>query len=65
MNRTPQAVPALTGFDPGRGDIVQLKSGGPKMVAINKVDDGFYCQYFDRLGRSQTSYFLVSNLIPA
>jgi uncharacterized protein YodC (DUF2158 family) len=46
------------------GDIVRFKAGGPKMVAINKAGeaDGFYCQYFDRLGRAQTSYFLTRNL---
>jgi uncharacterized protein YodC (DUF2158 family) len=45
------------------GDIVRHKTGGPKMTVVNRVEHGFYCQYFDYLGRERTSYFRTTNLV--
>jgi uncharacterized protein YodC (DUF2158 family) len=45
------------------GDIVRHRSGGPKMAVVSRAENGFYCQYFDYLGREHTTYFLNENLV--
>jgi uncharacterized protein YodC (DUF2158 family) len=64
---SPQAPTGLgpTGYDPGRGALVQHRAGGPTMVTLNRVEGGYMCQYFDRLSRLRTDYVLVSNLVAA
>jgi len=41
------------------GDVVRLKSGGPKMTVLESTDtqDTVDCQWFDRNGKLQQSSF--------
>lgn len=39
------------------GDIVRLKSGGPKMTITALSDDEISCTWFDRNGKRQSGAF--------
>jgi uncharacterized protein YodC (DUF2158 family) len=54
----------VTPFSPELGEIVLLKSDGPKMTVIAHIERGHWCQYFDHLGQCHTTYFLTENLVP-
>ena len=43
------------------GDVVQLKSGGPKMTVRETDDDGVFCQWFHN-NRVQSAYFAPEQL---
>lgn len=47
------------------GDLVRHRAGGPKMAVVSGTEDGFYCQFFDFLGRERTAFFLKANLVEA
>lgn len=51
----------ITPWTPAVGDVVTLKSGGPKMT-VNSLKDGALCNYFDNDGRLHASYFPASTL---
>jgi uncharacterized protein YodC (DUF2158 family) len=44
-----------TQFQPG--EVVQLKSGGPKMTIQKKESDGWQCIWFDKEGKQQYQTF--------
>jgi uncharacterized protein YodC (DUF2158 family) len=46
------------------GDIVHLKSGGPRMTVQELDGDGAYCIWFDGDGKKQGARFRISNLEP-
>jgi uncharacterized protein YodC (DUF2158 family) len=54
----------MTQMSPELGQIVRLKSGGPRMTVISHIEKGHWCQYFDYLGQCHTSYFLTENIVP-
>lgn len=41
------------------GDVVRLKSGGPKMTVKEEGDSIVSCQWFDRNGKTHTDKFQV------
>ena len=46
---------AMTDFTPG--DIVRLKSGGPKMTVLDAQAKALRCKWFDRNGKLHTDSF--------
>lgn len=44
------------------GDVVRLKSGGPKMTILKLMDDTISCQWFDRNGKVHTGNFQTAML---
>lgn len=45
------------------GDVVRLKSGGPKMTVVESdKQDGLLCQWFDRNGKLHKDTFAVAML---
>lgn len=51
-------------WTPTVGDVVTLKSGGPKMT-VNSIKDGVLCNYFDADGKLNASYFPAATLTKA
>jgi len=45
----------MTDFAPG--DIVRLKSGGPKMTVLSLENGSVTCKWFDRNGKLHTDEF--------
>lgn len=47
-----------------KGDVVQLKSGGPMMTVIEIDDAGrLYCQWFNSRGKVQAQGFAVDSVM--
>ena len=50
-----------------KGDVVRLKSGGPKMTVLSIGTSTLTCQWFDRNGKMHTSDFdleMVDKFVP-
>ncbi|MEE9346873.1 MAG: DUF2158 domain-containing protein [Robiginitomaculum sp.] len=51
-----------------KGEVVRLKSGGPKMTLLQEAQDGkIKCQWFDRNGKMHTAEFdvaMVEKFVP-
>jgi Uncharacterized small protein len=39
-----------------KGDLVKLKSGGPRMTVDNIAQSGVYCTWFDATGRQEACF---------
>jgi uncharacterized protein YodC (DUF2158 family) len=48
-----------------KGDVVQLKSGGPKMTITNprQTDGTVFCEWFDKDGDRQNGAFEPESLV--
>lgn len=44
------------------GDIVRLKSGGPKMTVLDAKGEAVTCKWFDRNGKLHSDGFVASTL---
>jgi len=62
----PTPVEPVKPRTPAVGDVVTLKSGGPKMVVISirEKDDARFCGWFDMRDHAKTAYFDLITLQP-